>query len=96
MLKFRFHLPGFELPQPVYLAQVEFEDHLAAELERIADRLESGLPKETNDLKSALAHLEETARSFSSTPEASAADVETLLLLSRRLERLATSLDEET
>ena len=95
LLKYRLQLPGFELPQPVRLAQHDFDERLAAKLGGMADRLQSEVSNESEDLQTSLAHLEQNARSFSSSQRAGAASIQTFLLLSRRIESLAASLDKE-
>jgi len=95
LLKYRLQLPGFELPQPVRLAQHEFDQHLAAKLEGMADRLQSEARQEAQDLEASLVHLEESVRSCTSAQGAGTANTQTFLLLSRRIESLAASLDKE-
>jgi len=95
LLKYRLRLPGFELPEPVRLAQQEFEHSLARRLDNIADRFQSGAHPEMVDLEVSLVHLEESVRSCSSAPELGTANTQTLLLLSRRVESLTASLDKE-
>ncbi len=95
LLKYRLQLPGFELPQLVRLAQRDFDEHLAVKLEGMADRLQSKAPQEGEDLDASLVHLEGIVRSCSSAPGAGTANTQTLLLLSRRVESLAASLDKE-
>jgi multidrug resistance protein MdtO len=95
LIKYRLQFPGFELPQAVRLAQREFDERLAAKLEGMADRLESKAPAKTEDLEACLVHLEESVRSIRPEPGPGAADTQTLLVLSRRIEGLAASLDKE-
>jgi multidrug resistance protein MdtO len=95
LLKYRLQVPGFELPQAVRLAQREFDEHLAAELERIADRLQSGPRRQSEDLQTSLAHLEESVRSFTSAQVGGTASTQTFLLLSRRIQSLVASLENE-
>jgi multidrug resistance protein MdtO len=95
LLKYRLQLPGFELPQPVRLAQRDFDEHLAVKLEGMADRLQSKAPQEGEDLDASLVHLERIVRSCSAAPGAETVNTQTLLLLSRRVESLAASLDKE-
>jgi multidrug resistance protein MdtO len=95
LLKYRLRLPGFELPQPVRLAQRDFDEHLAVKLEGMADRLQSKAPQEGEDLDASLVHLEGIVRFCSTAPGAGTANTQTLLLLSRRVESLAASLDKE-
>jgi multidrug resistance protein MdtO len=95
LLKYRLQLPGFELPQPVRVAQRDFDEHLAVKLEGMAHRLQSKAPQEGEDLDASLVHLEGIVRSCSSAPGAGTANTQTLLLLSRRVQSLTASLDKE-
>jgi len=96
LLKYRLRLPGFELPEPVRLAQHEFEDSLARTLDCMADRLQSEARQETEDLAASLVHLEESVGTCSLAPQgAGTANTQTFLLLSRRIESLAASLDNK-
>src|SRR5262249_50813204 len=92
LLKYRFQLPGFELPESVRLAQRDCDEHLAARLEGMADRLEGKAPQQGEHSHGSLVDLEETVNS---APGTRTADTQTLLLLSRRVESLAASLDKE-
>jgi multidrug resistance protein MdtO len=38
--KYRFRLPGFELPEPIHTAQQQFDERIAVKLEQMADRLD--------------------------------------------------------
>ncbi len=94
LCKYRLGLPGFELPQPVRLAQQEFDECLAAKLKGMADRLQNKTSAETQDLETCLAHVEESARSVH-PEEKSGTAAQTFLVLSRRSERITASLDKE-
>jgi multidrug resistance protein MdtO len=96
--RFRVPLPGFELPQPVSLAQRGFDDEVAKTLDAMADRLEDKpVAPRTSDLENSLKHLEETVRAFDrrKSPRAQPGRLETFLALSRRMEQLTSSLDAE-
>jgi len=96
--KYRMRLSGFQLPETIWLAQREFDDELAKTLDSIADRFE-GQPtaRRESQLDARLKHIEQTAQTFGLTdlqgvlPE----QLKTFLILSRRLEALATSLDAD-
>jgi multidrug resistance protein MdtO len=96
--RYRMRLPGFELPETIWLAQREFDDELAKTLDAIADRFQ-GKPAAVREsrLDSSFKHLEQTVQTFRLRglhrvlPE----QPETLLTLSRRMEQLASSLDRE-
>jgi multidrug resistance protein MdtO len=94
--KYRMRLPGFELPETVWLAQREFDDELAKTLDAMADRFE-GPPavRRESRLEACFKHLEQTVQTVGLRdlqrvlPE----QLKTFLTLSRRLEELATSLE---
>jgi multidrug resistance protein MdtO len=97
LLKYRLQLPGFELPESLRLAQREFDEVLAKTLNGMADHMEDKAHGGLENLESALARLEEAVRNFRSyeAQEILAARLQTFLLLSRRIEGLAVSLDKE-
>jgi multidrug resistance protein MdtO len=92
--KYRMRLPGFELPEPVIIAQREFDDHLAAGLELAVDRVEGRSSASPPSLQPPLAALERTVEIYDSqaSAEPPAARFQAFLALHRRLERLTTSL----
>jgi multidrug resistance protein MdtO len=93
--KYHAKLPGYELPEPVRLAQREFDDQTANMLDGMADRIEGKTPVQETDLKSALTHLDQTIQAFRSEQprDALAPQIQTYISLSTRAESLATSLD---
>ncbi len=96
LLKYRLQLPGFELPEPVRVAQQEFDDRLARMLDGMADRIE-GKPAEGPDhFEGALQRLELTVRiRCSETPQELLSDeTQTFLALSRSIENVTTFLDK--
>jgi multidrug resistance protein MdtO len=96
--KYRAHLPGFELPEPVEKAQQEIDNNLALTLEKIADRMEErGLSEMKPTLETSIARLERTVENFrSQEPQQTfAAQFEALLALDRRIQSLMTSLSKE-
>jgi multidrug resistance protein MdtO len=97
LLKYRLRLPGFELPEPVRLAQKEFDDQLAITLDGMADRLEGKGPEVRESLEVSLERLEKTtATCCSELPEeALAPQLRSFLPLSRRIESLTSGLDRE-
>ena len=96
--KYRVRLPGFEIPETIWLAQREFDDELAKTLDAIADRFE-GQPagKRGAELQARFESLEKSVQTFGlrnlhkEMPE----QLWTFLTLLRRLEELAISLDHE-
>jgi multidrug resistance protein MdtO len=96
--KYRAHLPGFELPDPVTEAQREIDNNLALALEEIADRMEERpLSAEKPTLGNSIAHLERTVENYrSQEPQQTfAAQFEALLALDRRTQSMMTSLNKE-
>jgi multidrug resistance protein MdtO len=93
--KYRVRLPGFELPEAIQPAQVEFDNRLATALDGMADRMNGG-STQMEDLTEAYAQLEQVARKGSPmqqhqlTPQ-----VQSFLLLSRRIADLTDRLKEE-
>jgi multidrug resistance protein MdtO len=96
--KYRAHLPGFELPEPVAEAQREIDNNLALGLEEIADRMEERQsPGEKPTLENSIAHFERTVQNYRSQElkQTFAAQFEALLALDRRIQGLMVSLNEE-
>jgi multidrug resistance protein MdtO len=96
--KYRMPLPGFALPETVSQAQREFDDELAKTLDGMADRLEGQvIPRRESRLKACFNKLEQTVEEFGLgdlhrvVPE----QLKTFLTLSRRVEELTASLDED-
>jgi multidrug resistance protein MdtO len=94
LLKYRLQLPGFELPQPVELAQQEFDEHLAVTLNGIADRVNGEVSTRAESLQDSFARLEQTIQT--SEPAESqgvlSSHLQTFLHLSRRIVSLAVIL----
>jgi multidrug resistance protein MdtO len=88
--KYRLRLPGFELPEPIWQVQGEFDDELAKMLDAMAERCEvhQAVRRESR-LEACFEHLEQTVQT------AGRGQFETFLTLSRRLEGLATSLEKK-
>lgn len=97
LLDYRLQLPGFELPETVRQAQLEFDNRLAAALEGMADRMEEKGPGVREDLEESFRLVEETISTCCSDlpKEAFTPQLEGFLPLSRRIETLASSLDKE-
>jgi multidrug resistance protein MdtO len=89
--KYRFQLPGFEVPEAVHTAQQEFDECVARDIDNLADRLEGKSPKDQVNLAEAADRLEQTIRASSSPGDR----LETLLSLSRTTESLIESLDRD-
>ena len=96
LLKYRLQLPGFELPVAVHAAEQEFDDRLAGILDHRANRLEGKGLQEKVDLTASFKRLEETVRSAAGPGQLLTAELQTFLALSRGIESIAMSLNEES
>ena len=92
LLRYRAGLPGFELPEAIRPAQEKFDSRLATVLDRMADRMEGRKLTQGEDLRRAYAELEKAAAEqqgqFSQ-------EMQSFLLLSRRVVALADSMENE-
>src|SRR6266404_5812816 len=94
--KYRVQLPGFELPKPVAMAQQEFDHHLATTLDGMADRMEGKSSEGSDNFRRSVKSLDQTIRTYySEKSHEVTAQLGTFLSLSRRIESLTLSLDEE-
>jgi multidrug resistance protein MdtO len=93
--KYRAKFPGYELPEPVRLAQREFDDQTANALDGMADRIEGKTPAQATDLIKPLTHLDQAIQAFRSEhpKDTLAPHVQAYIPLSAKAESLATSLD---
>ena len=94
--RYRVRLPGFELPEGIQPAHEEFDNRMATALDRMADRLEGDGSTQKEDLTSAYNELEQAVwkaqpkEQHQLTPQ-----VQSFLLLSRRIASLADCLETE-
>jgi multidrug resistance protein MdtO len=97
LLQYRLRLPGFELPDTVHVAQQDFDDHVAKILDGMADRLEGKASERKDDLEHAFDGLEKTVRSCCSEgpQRLLGPDLQTFLALSRSIDKVTLSLDNE-
>jgi multidrug resistance protein MdtO len=97
LLKYRLQVGGFELPQAVHLAQLEFDNRLAQTLDGMADRMEEKGPEMRENLEDSFKRLEQTTLTCcsESAEESLAGRLQAFLLLSRRIESLTSALDRE-
>ena len=97
LLKYRVRLPGFELPEAVRAAQLEFDNQLAQTLDGMADRMGGKAPAIKSNLEDSLKRVEQTTLTFypESPKEAPTARLQAFLLLSRKIESLTSALDRE-
>jgi len=94
--KYRVQLPGFELPKPVATAQQEFDNCLAKALDGMADRMEGRASEGAENFPSSVGSLDRTIRTYySGKSHEVTAQFGPILSLSRRIESLTLSLDEE-
>ena len=96
--KFRVRLPGFELPQPVRLAQQEFDYQSGEVLDNLADRLEEKSPRGENSLEKSFEHLQERVRTccLEGPQNSLSPELQTFLALSRNVESLMVSLSKKS
>ena len=97
LVKYRLQLHGFELPEPVRLAQQQFEECLARTLDDMADHLEGKAHDGTESLEVAFAGLKDSVRDFGSAEVQGALTdhVNTFLALAEKIKGLTVSLDKE-
>ena len=94
--KYRARLPDFELPEAIHSAQEEFDNCLAKALEGMAGRAEGNESTQKQDLSRAYAQLEQAAwKSSPKTQDQLSSQIESFLLLSRRIALLTDSLEKE-
>jgi multidrug resistance protein MdtO len=95
--RYRVGVPGFELPAPVATAQQEFDEGLSDVVDRMADRLEGKASARRGDFEVVVRNLERQVLSYCSKgPQGPlAAELQTFLALSRSIENVTLSLDNE-
>jgi multidrug resistance protein MdtO len=91
--KYRFRLAGFDLPEPVELAQQQFDEELAKAFDSMADRMEGEPSEREYSVEDSFKNLEQTATT--GCPGVSPAEVQSFLALSRSIESVVASLDKE-
>ncbi|MGB9436031.1 MAG: FUSC family protein [Candidatus Acidiferrum sp.] len=96
--KYRVQLPGFELPEPVRVAQQEFDYQSAKVLDDMADHLEGKASRGNGNSKHSFEQLEQKIHTCCSQgpPQSLTVQVQTFLALSRNVESLAMSLSKES
>jgi multidrug resistance protein MdtO len=97
LLKYRLHLPGFELPETEAVAQREFDGRIARMLDGMATRIEAEAPGPRDSLEDPFERLEKTiqTRNAEAPQKPLATGLEALLALSRTVESVTSSLDKE-
>ena len=93
--KYRAQLPGFELPEPVAVAQRAFDERLAGALEELAASVE-GSSSPAEPYEPSIASLEQALqKSNPGDPRQSIGRFEAFLSLYRRIQELIVSLQQQ-
>jgi multidrug resistance protein MdtO len=90
LLKYRLHLPGFDLPKAVEAAQQKFDDRIAEVLDGMANRIEGEVSGPRDDVGNSFERLEQIIGT-----ERPRTDLQTFLTLSRNMASVTSSLNEE-
>jgi len=95
--KYRAQLPGFAFPEPVRVAQQEFDYQSAKVLDNMADRLEGKTSHENGNLEVSFEQLQQTVSTFASgrATQAITPELHSFLRISRKFESLTLTLDKE-
>src|SRR5208337_2219394 len=95
--KYRVQLPGFELPEPVRVAQQEFDNKSAKMLDEMADRMEGKASPEKDNFEGSFEQLQQMVRTCCSegSQKSLAAGLQTFLVLSPNIASLTMSLSKE-
>lgn len=94
--RYRVRLPGFELPEATQPTQAEFHNRLAMGLDRMADRVKGDESAHKIDFASAYAQLEQTTlKGLTKEQQQLTPQIQSFLLLSRRIATLANALQVE-
>jgi multidrug resistance protein MdtO len=94
--RYRARLPGFELPETIRPAQQEFDNRLATALDGMADRMDGKATAQMDDFTSVYAQLEQAAwQAATKDQHQLMPQMQSFLLLSRRIAALADSLEKE-
>jgi multidrug resistance protein MdtO len=97
LLKYRLRLAGFELPEPILIAQQAFDSELAKRMEAIADQLQGSTNLAQQQWNPLLPLIQEPIKKYRQveTAPAIAARLQSLLPLCSRIDLLVTSLADE-
>ena len=87
--RYRAGLPGFELPEAMQPAQQEFDNRLATVLDGLADRMDGKASTRLDDLTTAYTQLEQAAWKATPKQQHSTPQMQSFLVLSRRIADLA-------
>jgi multidrug resistance protein MdtO len=95
-LKYRFQVPGFELPEAIRLAQQAYDDRSAQMLEEMAERIEGSVPQAGPASEDAFKLLEKTIQAYyEESQQTPAAHVWSFTTLLRSIDSLTNSLARE-
>jgi multidrug resistance protein MdtO len=95
-LKYRFPVPGFELPETIRLAQQAYDDRSAQMLEEMAERIEGSVLQERPAPENAFELLDKTVQAYyEDSQQPPAAHVWSFTTLLRGIDTLTTSLAAE-
>ena len=95
-LKYRFQVPGFELPEAIRLAQQAYDDRSAQMLEEMAERIEGSVPQAGPAPEDAFELLEKTIQAYyEESQQPPAAHVWSFTTLLRGIDSLTNSLAAE-
>jgi multidrug resistance protein MdtO len=95
-LKYRFKVPGFELPEAIRLAQQAYDDRSAQMLEEMAERIEGSVPQAGPPPEDAFELLEKTIQAYhEESQQAPAAHIWSFTTLLRSIDSLTNSLAAE-
>ena len=92
--RFRAKSFGFELPEPVRLAQRAFDDQAANLLDGMADRIEGAQPKQAANLKTASEQLNQAIGAFRSEHPQDSPQTQIYFALASRTEDLASAVHD--
>ena len=94
--RFRAKSFGFELPEPVRLAQQAFDVQAANLLDGMADRIEGAAPKQETNLKTTSEQLNQVIAAFRSEhpQDALSPQTQTYFALAGRTEDLASAVND--
>jgi multidrug resistance protein MdtO len=96
ILKYRFQVPGFELPEAMRLGQQAYDDRSAQMLDEMAERIESSVPQAGSPSEVAFDLLEKTIQAYyQESQQPPAAHVWSFTTLLRGIDSLTTSLAAE-
>jgi multidrug resistance protein MdtO len=93
LMKYRFRLPGFDLPEPVQLAQQQFDQELANSLDAMANRMEGQRSEGEVRFEDFFKRLKDTT--MTCCRDVSPAELQAFLALSHSIESVVASLDKE-